>query len=104
LKKAQQELKQLIEFNKYSQWCFAEQWQKLKKYAQERSIRIVGDIPIFVAHHSADVWANQHEFLLDKEGRPTSVTGVPPDYFSEDGQRWGNPLYRWEVMKKNKYE
>ena len=104
LKEVQQELKQLVDFNKFSQWCFAEQWKNIKKYSQGKNVRLVGDIPIFVAHHSADVWADQHEFLLDKEGNPTSVTGVPPDYFSEDGQRWGNPLYRWDVMKKNRYQ
>jgi 4-alpha-glucanotransferase len=104
LKNARTELKQLIDFHKFTQWCFARQWKKLKNYANERNIRLIGDIPIFVAHHSADVWSNPHEFFLDKKGLPSIVAGVPPDYFSEDGQRWGNPLYRWNVMKKQRYE
>lgn len=104
LKKARTELKNLIDFHKFIQWCFARQWQKLKLYAHERNVKLIGDIPIFVAHHSADVWSNPTDFYLDEKGMPTVVAGVPPDYFSEDGQRWGNPLYRWNVMKKQKYQ
>src|SRR5690606_39596012 len=66
-------------------------------YAAERQVRILGDVPIFVAHDSADVWAHQELFYLAADGRPTVVAGVPPDYFSETGQLWGNPLYRWEI-------
>jgi 4-alpha-glucanotransferase len=80
----------------YRQFAFFTQWQFLKDYANSRGIRIFGDLPIFVALDSADVWANQQLFRLDVEGHPTEVAGVPPDYFSTTGQRWGNPLYRWE--------
>ena len=73
-------------------------------YANGKGIKIIGDLPIFVAHDSADVWASPHLFHLDAEGKPTLVAGVPPDYFSETGQLWGNPLYRWELMKKDGYQ
>jgi 4-alpha-glucanotransferase len=87
-----------VECHKYQQWQFFEQWLALKRYANERRVRIIGDIPIFVALDSADVWANPHLFHLDERLQPTVVSGVPPDYFSETGQLWGHPLYRWEVM------
>ncbi len=103
LKRAQKELSNEIDLQKFCQWCFMRQWKNLKKYANQKGIHLVGDIPIFVAHHSADVWANPDSFHLDKNRNPTVVAGVPPDYFSETGQRWGNPLYRWDVMKKKKY-
>ncbi len=80
---------------KFRQWLFARQWNALKAYANEQHIRLIGDIPIFVAHDSADVWANRDLFYLDEQGNPTIIAGVPPDYFSETGQRWGNPLYKW---------
>lgn len=83
---------------KYLQWQFFRQWQRLKAYANARDIAIIGDIPIFVAYDSADVWANPHLFHLDESGRPTVVAGVPPDYFSKTGQLWGNPLYNWDRM------
>ncbi len=92
-----------IEFWKFCQWCFARQWSALKAYASERGIRFIGDVPIFVAYHSADVWAHQDLFELDEQGRPTVVAGVPPDYFSETGQLWGNPLYRWDVHEQSGY-
>jgi 4-alpha-glucanotransferase len=82
----------------YQQFVFTEQWHELKSYANRNGIRIFGDLPIFVAYDSADVWANQHLFRLDDQGRPIVVAGVPPDYFSETGQRWGNPLYHWERL------
>ena len=85
---------------KFCQWCFARQWSKLKRYASERGVRIIGDVPIFVAYQSADVWAHQELFELDEHGRPTVVAGVPPDYFSETGQLWGNPLYRWDAHER----
>jgi 4-alpha-glucanotransferase len=88
---------------KYLQYLFFEQWLELKGYANERGIQVVGDIPIFVAFDSADVWANQELFFLNEDGSPSVVAGVPPDYFSETGQRWGNPLYRWERMAENNY-
>jgi 4-alpha-glucanotransferase len=92
-----------VEFHKFLQFLFFEQWLALKAYANERGIRIIGDAPIFVAFDSADVWANPDLFFLDEEGSPMVVAGVPPDYFSETGQRWGNPLYRWDVMTRDGY-
>ncbi|MBF0350410.1 MAG: 4-alpha-glucanotransferase [SAR324 cluster bacterium] len=93
-----------IEFQKFLQYQFFRQWKNLKTYANERGIRIIGDIPIFVAYDSADVWAKSNLFTLDSKGNSTVVAGVPPDYFSSTGQRWGNPLYRWDVMEKNGYQ
>lgn len=92
-----------IEIIKVIQFFFDFQWNELKKYANDRGISIIGDIPIFVAPDSADVWANQACFKLDQNGLPESVAGVPPDYFCEDGQLWGNPLYDWDAMKKSGY-
>jgi 4-alpha-glucanotransferase len=92
-----------IENQKYRQWQFFEQWLALKAYANERGIRLIGDIPIFVAYDSADVWANPHLFHLDEGLQPTVVSGVPPDYFSETGQLWGHPLYRWDLMAEQGY-
>lgn len=86
---------------KFIQYEFFNQWQEIKKYANEKNISIIGDIPIYVSQDSCDVWSNRDEFLLDEKGYPTSVAGVPPDYFSKDGQLWGNPLYDWDKMKKN---
>jgi 4-alpha-glucanotransferase len=104
LKKATEDLREQVEFHKFAQWCFARQWNSLKKYANERGVKLVGDIPVFVAYQSADVWSHSEEYYLDENGEPTVVAGVPPDYFSEDGQLWGNPLYRWGVMKKHNYQ
>jgi 4-alpha-glucanotransferase len=92
-----------IENQKYRQWQFFEQWLALKHAANERGIRIIGDIPIFVAYDSADVWAKPHLFHFDEDLQPTVVSGVPPDYFSETGQLWGHPLYDWEVMADEGY-
>ena len=89
---------------KFIQYEFFNQWQEIKKYANEKNISIIGDIPIYVSQDSCDVWSNKDEFLLDEKGYPTSVAGVPPDYFSKDGQLWGNPLYDWDKMKKNGYK
>ena len=88
---------------KFIQFEFFRQWKSLKKYCNERGIEIIGDIPIFVAHDSADVWANPELFDLDSTGKPKTIAGVPPDYFSETGQCWGNPLYRWDVMEQSGY-
>ncbi len=85
------------------QFLAFEQWMALKGYANERGIQVVGDVPIFCAHDSADVWAHSDLFTLDDHGQPTTIAGVPPDYFSETGQRWGNPLYRWDVMADRGY-
>jgi 4-alpha-glucanotransferase len=101
LEKARVELNDEIKFWKFTQWCFARQWTALKKYANEKGIQIVGDIPIFTAFQSSDVWAHPDLFSLDENLRPTIVAGVPPDYFSATGQRWGNPLYRWDVMERD---
>lgn len=86
-----------INFWKFCQWCFSRQWLQLKSFANERGVQFIGDVPIFVAYQSADVWAHQELFQLDESGNPVVVAGVPPDYFSETGQLWGNPLYRWDV-------
>ncbi len=94
---------QAIELQQFLQFLFFQQWLPLKAYANERGIKIIGDAPIFVAYDSADVWANPDLFYLDAEGAPTVVAGVPPDYFSATGQRWGNPLYRWERMAQDGY-
>ena len=92
------------EVHKVIQFFFFSQWKKLKEYANSKGISIIGDIPIFVASDSADVWANQNLFQLDKDGKSTAVAGVPPDYFSATGQLWGNPLYNWDEMKKTGYK
>jgi 4-alpha-glucanotransferase len=89
-----------IAIHKVLQYYFFQQWSALKSYAHANDIKIIGDIPIFVAPDSVDVWANPDLFLLDEAGRPTVVAGVPPDYFSETGQLWGNPLYDWQAMAK----
>jgi len=93
-----------ISRHKFYQFLFFRQWLTLADYANKKGVRIIGDVPIFVAHDSADVWSNRELFHLDEEGKPVKVAGVPPDYFSETGQLWGNPLYCWDVMKKNGYE
>lgn len=86
-----------IGYYQFLQFLFFTEWKDLKTYANERGIRIIGDIPLFVSMDSADVWANKHLFQLDTTGYPLAVAGVPPDYFSATGQLWGNPLYNWEV-------
>jgi 4-alpha-glucanotransferase len=93
-----------ISRHKFWQYIFFKQWLALVSYANSKGVKMIGDAPIFVAHDSADVWANRELFYLDEEGAPTAVAGVPPDYFSETGQLWGNPLYRWDVMAKDGYE
>ncbi len=92
-----------IQYEKYQQWQFFTQWLALKRYANQCGIEIIGDIPIFVALDSADVWANTDLFHLDEHLQPIVVSGVPPDYFSETGQLWGHPLYRWDVMEERGY-
>lgn len=93
-----------VAVKKVIQFYFYQQWTDVRRYANERGITIIGDIPIFVAEDSADVWSNQDLFLLDDRGRPTVVAGIPPDYFSETGQRWGNPLYDWGKMKQHGFQ
>ncbi len=97
------EQKTAIERYAFYQFIFFRQWRKVHNYAREHNISIIGDIPIFVAHDSAEVWANPELFYLDKSGQPISVAGVPPDYFSPTGQLWGNPLYRWQYHKEMGY-
>ncbi len=100
LHRARQELARSFRKHQFWQYLFHRQWMDLRAYCHERGIRLMGDIPIYVAHDSADVWAHPHLFHLDERGHPTVVAGVPPDYFSETGQRWGNPLYRWDVSRE----
>ena len=92
-----------INFHKFVQYTFFKQWIALKKYANAKGIKIIGDLPIFIAYDSADLWANKHLFTIGEDGKPETVAGVPPDYFSPTGQLWGNPLYRWDEMKKDNF-
>ncbi|HEX8251790.1 MAG TPA: 4-alpha-glucanotransferase [Thermoanaerobaculia bacterium] len=92
-----------LRFWEYVQFTFFKQWEVVREAARARGIRIMGDVPIYVAGDSADVWSNRDLFQLDERGMPTVVAGVPPDYFSATGQRWGNPLYRWDVMRENDF-
>jgi 4-alpha-glucanotransferase len=93
-----------VQAYKYWQFEFFRQWERLKIYSQQRGIRFMGDIPIYVAHDSADVWAHPDLFHLDDHGRPTVVSGVPPDYFSATGQLWGNPIYRWDLLAADGFQ
>lgn len=101
---ARKDFAESIDFERFVQYHFFRQWKALKQYANERGISIIGDIPIFVAHDSADVWARQELFSLNPDGTPAVVAGVPPDYFSATGQLWGNPLYDWHRMAETGYE
>jgi len=89
--------------HKYQQYQFFKQWSKLKRYCNERGIRFIGDMPIFIALNSVEVWSHPEMFYLDDSDNPTVVAGVPPDYFSKTGQLWGNPLYRWDVIARDGY-
>ncbi len=100
---AASELSEAIRFHKYVQWLFFTQWTAVREAAAARHVRIMGDVPIYVAGDSADVWSNRELFQLDPNGQPIVVAGVPPDYFSATGQRWGNPLYRWDVLRATRY-
>ncbi|OGO05710.1 MAG: 4-alpha-glucanotransferase [Chloroflexi bacterium RBG_13_56_8] len=92
-----------VEYHCYLQFQFDRQWRKVRRYAHEVGISVMGDVPIFVGHDSADVWSHRELFWLDEKGNPTVVAGVPPDYFSPTGQLWGNPLYRWGLLERNNY-
>jgi len=92
-----------IAFWQFVQWCFDTQWAAVKAHAHQRGVAIMGDLPIFIAHHSADCWARPDLYFLDDAFQPTVVAGVPPDFFSATGQRWGNPLYRWDRMAAEGY-
>lgn len=103
LEQYKEELKEDMDFWKFCQFKFFEQWNDLRTYANESGIQIIGDIPIYVAMDSADVWAHKELFELDEDVKPINVAGVPPDAFSEDGQLWGNPLYDWKKMEKDDF-
>ena len=94
-----EKLSEDVNFHIYVQYLFDRQWAALKAYAGKRGVKIIGDLPIYVSLDSADVWSERQFFRLDEKGYPVEVAGVPPDYFSEDGQLWGNPLYDWERMR-----
>ena len=98
------ELSEQIQFQKFIQYLFYEQWMRLKAYANDHGIRIIGDLPIYVSYDSADTWLSPELFQLDEELKPKAVAGCPPDAFSETGQLWGNPLYAWEVHQKTGYQ
>jgi len=101
LRKVADQYSDEIRFHQFLQFFFFKQWAELKRYTNTKGIEIIGDVPIYVAHDSADVWANPELYYLDESGNPTVVAGVPPDYYSATGQRWGNPIYRWGLMEKN---
>jgi 4-alpha-glucanotransferase len=103
IEKARHRLKSVIQVIKFEQFLFYLQWMALKDYANEHNVLLFGDIPIFVSYDSADVWANRDVFKLDSQGEMSVVAGVPPDYFSETGQRWGNPHYDWNNLRKSKF-
>ena len=103
-KKWEEKLQERIDYYRFIQFIFQKQWLELRDYAHEHEVAIIGDIPIFVALDSCDVWANQKYFQLDSKGYPLCVAGVPPDYFSATGQLWGNPLYDWAYQKKTGYK
>ena len=103
MEEATEKYSEEIRFYKMLQYLFYQQWNALKTYANEAGIEIIGDVPIYVAGDSADVWANPDQFYLDENLEPIEVAGCPPDAFSDDGQLWGNPLFRWDVMKKDGY-
>ena len=103
LEEAKRTYSEAINRQKFRQFLFFKQWSFLREHAASKNILIIGDIPIFVAHDSAEVWANPDLFYLDEDGNPSLVAGVPPDYFSKTGQLWGNPLYRWGIHAENGY-
>ena len=103
IEKYAEKLKEEILFYEFQQYLFDTQWRKLKKYANDKGVKIIGDIPIYVALDSADTWANPELFQLDENRRPTGVAGCPPDAFSATGQLWGNPLYKWDYHKETEY-
>ena len=100
LERWRKDKKEAVRARQFAQFLFFAQWGAVKKAAYDRGIQVMGDIPIFVAHDSADVWAHPDLFRLKKDGTPEVVAGVPPDYFSATGQLWGNPIYRWDEMAR----
>ena len=103
LTKARKQLQQRIGYYQFGQFVFFRQWADLKRYASEHGVLLFGDLPIYVAFDSVDVWARSELFMLDETGQPRFVAGVPPDYFSETGQRWGNPQYDWPAMQADQF-
>ena len=103
LRRARGELRDRIELHRFQQWIFDEQWRGLKRHCNGLGVGLIGDLPIFVALDSADVWAHRELFELDESGAPNVIAGVPPDFFSRTGQRWGNPHYRWAVLRRQGY-
>ena len=103
LESAGKELQAEIEKEKFLQYLFYKQWGDLKRYCHEKGVRIIGDIPIYVVYDSADVWTHAEFFKLTPDKQLFAVAGVPPDYFSKTGQRWGNPVYRWDVLQEKGY-
>lgn len=103
LDRARSQFAREIDAQKFFQFLFFRQWDEVKRYSNERGVRLIGDIPIFVAHDSADVWCNQKLFKLNEDGTSKVVAGVPPDYFSTTGQLWGNPIYDWQAMKAHDF-
>ena len=104
MQSVEREVHDLVEMTKVFQYLFSKQWHSLKTYCNQKGIRVIGDIPIYVNYDSADLWAHPELFKLDNEKRPYVVGGVPPDYFSETGQLWGNPIYRWDVLREKGYD
>ncbi|MBD3880956.1 4-alpha-glucanotransferase [Phormidium tenue FACHB-886] len=100
----QRQLADEVFFHQFLQFEFAQQWSRLKAYANQKGIQIMGDLPIYVAHDSAEVWAHPEYFCLDESGEPTVVAGVPPDYFSKTGQLWGNPIYNWDRLQQENFQ
>ncbi len=103
LERARREFADLIGQHKFRQFLFARQWSSLKQYANQQGLRLIGDTPIFISADSSDVWSHPEYFLLDQNRRPLAVAGVPPDYFSQTGQLWGNPLYDWKALRQDGY-
>ena len=103
VKKAKEKLSEDVLFYEFLQYEFFSQWKEMKEYANSKGVRIIGDMPIYLSHDSADVWANPHLFSLDEDMHIARCAGVPPDYFCAEGQKWGNPLYNWENLKKENY-
>lgn len=103
VRKAREEYADTVEFMEFIQYVFFSQWERVKAYAAEKKVEIIGDLPMYVARNSSDVWANREIFDLSEDGEPKRVAGVPPDYFSELGQKWGNPLYNWEKLRETGY-
>jgi 4-alpha-glucanotransferase len=104
LRSVQEDMAEEFEMERFLQFIFFRQWTALKEYCLRKGIQLIGDIPIYVHYDSTDVWTHQEIFKLDESGRPYVISGVPPDYFSETGQLWGNPIYRWDVLREKGYD